>query len=213
MASRHRALPPIDPDRSLGRSVGIAVALMAVVVLAPAGVRAAGTLVTLVDPQTSSKAHVTDGKLEIGDGTGALTVNGGVRVTNTVGAPIPVTVGNDTFTIKPPGSPWTDFVSAAPNQPGTLFDSNQSPLDLSISSLTAVNGGDVAGVVTFTYSPTCSAAGGGNTTLTELTVGPGQTAHLEYPQPLVRHLGTDDCVLVQVSGNGSFNVTGVGLTE
>jgi hypothetical protein len=45
----------------------------------PVGARATGQLVTLVDPSTSSKAHVDDGKLLVGDGQGSLTVNGSVR--------------------------------------------------------------------------------------------------------------------------------------
>src|SRR6266542_4193978 len=46
--------------------------------LLPVGARATGQLVTLVDPSTSSKARVDAGKLRVGDGSGALSVDGRV---------------------------------------------------------------------------------------------------------------------------------------
>jgi hypothetical protein len=55
-------------------------------VMLPIGARAAGQLVTLVDPTTDSKARVDSGKLRVGDGSGALTVNGSVATTPQVPA-------------------------------------------------------------------------------------------------------------------------------
>ena len=45
---------------------------------APAAVHASGQLVTLVDRDSDVKTQVDDGKLRVGDGSGALTVNGTV---------------------------------------------------------------------------------------------------------------------------------------
>ena len=59
--------------------VAIVVALSAAAVLAPAGAIAAGSLVTLVDATTGSRARVDSGKVRVGDGSGALTVDGTVK--------------------------------------------------------------------------------------------------------------------------------------
>lgn len=59
----------------------IVVALSAAVVLAPVGVMAAtGTLVNITDPYNSAaRARVDSGKVRVGDGNGALTVDGTVK--------------------------------------------------------------------------------------------------------------------------------------
>src|SRR5207248_5264765 len=80
--------PATAPEALLVPQVGITgrqlaaavVALSFAFVLYPAGAHAAGTLMTIVDPTTTSKAKVdTTGALKVGDGTGPLTVDGGVR--------------------------------------------------------------------------------------------------------------------------------------
>ena len=48
-------------------------------VMLPLGATAAGSLVTLADPQTDVKARVDAGELRVGDGSGALDVTGDVR--------------------------------------------------------------------------------------------------------------------------------------
>ena len=45
-------------------------------VLMPIGAQAAGTLMTIVDDNTASKAQVVGGRLSVGDGTGRLTTEG-----------------------------------------------------------------------------------------------------------------------------------------
>jgi hypothetical protein len=59
--------------------VTVLLAVAVVVLLIPAGVHAAGTLVSIVDGNGTSKANVDNGKLRIGDGNGALTVDGRIR--------------------------------------------------------------------------------------------------------------------------------------
>lgn len=69
------------PRLTGGQIVTIAVAVCAAVVLAPVGVMAAtGQLVNIADPVNSAaRAHVdTGGKLRVGDGGGAITVDGTV---------------------------------------------------------------------------------------------------------------------------------------
>lgn len=58
--------------------VAVVVSLCAAAVLAPATAIAATTLVQLVDPHTGSRAKVDSGKVRVGDGSGALTVDGTV---------------------------------------------------------------------------------------------------------------------------------------
>jgi hypothetical protein len=61
----------------------LAVAVAAVVALLPMGAGAvAGQLVTVKDAKTNSQARVDSGKLRIGDGSGALSVDGTVKVTD-----------------------------------------------------------------------------------------------------------------------------------
>ena len=52
------------------------VAICAAAVLAPISAQAVGTAVNIVDAVTGSKAKVDAGKVRIGDGSGALTVDG-----------------------------------------------------------------------------------------------------------------------------------------
>ncbi|GAA1941401.1 hypothetical protein [Nocardioides marmoribigeumensis] len=56
--------------------VVMVVAVCAAVALAPAGAIAAATLMTISDPSNGSRARVDAGRLRVGDGTGALTVDG-----------------------------------------------------------------------------------------------------------------------------------------
>ena len=63
--------------RDTFRTILIAVVSAATIaLLLPVGAQAAGQLMTIVDPQTNAKARVDAGELRVGDGDGALTVNG-----------------------------------------------------------------------------------------------------------------------------------------
>jgi hypothetical protein len=68
-------------ERFTGRQITVVVVAIAVAIISfPVGVYAAAiTKVGIVDPSNTSRvAHVSGGKLEVGDGSGALTVNGTV---------------------------------------------------------------------------------------------------------------------------------------
>jgi hypothetical protein len=72
----------------------LAVAVAAIAALLPLGATAAGeTLVRLVDGNGTSKVEVDTGKLRVGDGAGALTVDGSVKVSDAAG---PLTVDGTT---------------------------------------------------------------------------------------------------------------------
>ena len=60
------------------RWLWVVVAVAAVVALLPLGVQAARQLVVIKDPETSSKARVTNGRLRVGDQSGPLTVDGAI---------------------------------------------------------------------------------------------------------------------------------------
>jgi len=236
MTARRMALPGLQAGGSVRESVALVVALLLAMMMAPVAATAAGTLVSIVDPSSGAKAHVSDGKLQVGDGSGALTINGNVnvgnlpnpqpvagtvnvrqaagapalavQVQNTAGAPVPV---SGMFTVTAPQDPWHAFVQGNNVTTLTLFDSPGADTDLAISSFTIVNGGDVVATVKVEISGNCQAAPAGE--ITELTVGPMQTSHVEYPQPLVAHLATGNaCVLAEINGNGATRITGVGFS-
>jgi hypothetical protein len=242
MRSRRRDLPAIGHDWSARQATMFVVALLVAMLFAPVAARAAGTLVSIVDPSTGAKAHVSDGQLEVGDGNGALTINGNVKATfpnpqpiagtvnvqNTVGAPLHVKVENmagapvpingavtvtDTLNARHalPESPWSKFVQGNGGDTVTLVPVVQNNLDVAISSFTIVNGGDTKGIAII-KSGDCS-PGGTLTTDTEMSVGPNETAHFEYPEPLVATLTGGQCLEVQLSGNGTLTLTGVGFTQ
>jgi hypothetical protein len=72
----------------------LAVAVAAVVALLPIGATAAGTAVMrIVDGNGTSKVEVDAGKLRVGDGAGALSVDGNVKVSDAAG---PLTVDGTT---------------------------------------------------------------------------------------------------------------------
>jgi hypothetical protein len=108
MRSRYRDPSAIGQEWSARQATMLVVALLVAMVFGPVTARAAGTLVSIVDPSTGAKAHVSSGKLEVGDGDGALTINGNVKATfpqpqpiagtvnvqNTAEAPLHVSVEN-----------------------------------------------------------------------------------------------------------------------
>src|SRR5689334_15477603 len=56
--------------------ITLAIIAVAGYALYPVAAHAAGSLVTIVDSSTNNPAKVVSGKLEVGDGTGNLTVDG-----------------------------------------------------------------------------------------------------------------------------------------
>jgi len=103
-------------------AVGVVIALIAV----PVGVRAAGNLVTIVDPSATTAAggaKVAGGKLEVGDGSGALTVDGSVR----------------------PLAPTTNWFATedVPSVPGrkALVGPTTAPIDVTSISVSLLAGG------------------------------------------------------------------------
>jgi hypothetical protein len=242
MTTRRTAVPALDGGGSVRQSVALVAALLIGMMFAPVAARAAGTLVSIVDPSTGAKAHVTDGKLQIGDGSGPLTVNGNLAVSNfpklqpvagtvdvqnpaggtlkvdvqnTIGAPVPVALNNRNLTLRPAAAAghWNNFVQVNQGATMTLFPPQAAATTLAISSLTLLNGSDVMGTATFSYSPTCTAAGGGNTTLTEVSVQGNLTYSQEFTQPLVQHIDQGACLTVTINGNSAMRITGVGFTQ
>ena len=65
--------------RETTRTILTAVTVATVMaLLLPVGAQAAGQLMTIVDADTNARAQVEDGRLRVGDGNGAMTVNGAV---------------------------------------------------------------------------------------------------------------------------------------
>jgi len=246
MRPRSRDLPAIGAEGSVRQATMFVVALLVAMVFAPAAARAAGNLVSIVDPSTGARAHVSNGQLEVGDGNGPLTINGNVKATlpnpqpiagtvnvqntvaaplhvsveNTVGAPVPIS-GNvtvaDTLSARHalPETPFWEFLPVDGSLTANMFGPEESTTILAITSFTIVNGGADTHSVVVQRSTSdmgvCSAGPG--TEITEFTVGPNDTAHFEYPEPLVVGLLAGKCLTVQINGDGATKVTAVGFTQ
>ena len=84
--------------RESTRTILTAATVAAVIVLLlPVGAQAAGQLMTIVDPTSGAKAQVDGGKLRVGDGSGAMTVNGQVAARPALPAS-PFSISGDTTT-------------------------------------------------------------------------------------------------------------------
>lgn len=191
-------------SRFSGRQVvAIVVAVSAAVVLTPTVVYAAtGSSVTITDPtHASRKAHVTvAGKLMVGDGSGALTVDGTVNAR-------PVA----------PAHPWNpvNYIVVTSGSPrNELYEATQ-PTKLNITSFTVAATGSSAGTVQLSVQVYVSDSSSGNcVTLTGasfgaaerflVTVPVGQTTNISYPTPLVysAYGGKGDKYCVDVEGSG-----------
>ncbi|HXJ64676.1 MAG TPA: hypothetical protein VNN79_13055, partial [Actinomycetota bacterium] len=112
-------------------------------------------------------------------------------------------------------NPWNNFIQGNNVATLTLFPPPAGTTDLAVTSFTIMNTGDVPATITVETASkvggACQVNGGG--TLTELSVGPNSTSHVEYPQPLVAHLTTNQCVVAEVNGDGATRITGVGFTQ
>ncbi len=85
--NRRRRSPAAGmPERPVpSQSVGMVMAFMLAVVMLPAGVQAAGQLVSIVDSDSDKdQVKIDAGKLRVGDGAGRLTVDGAVNVVGKV---------------------------------------------------------------------------------------------------------------------------------
>ncbi len=107
---RRRSPAPGMPEGPLpSQSVGMVMAFMLAVVMLPAGVQAAGQLVSIVDSDSDKdQVKVDAGKLRVGDGAGKLTVDGAVNVAGTVsvagratGFDRTVSIANEYFLMGP----------------------------------------------------------------------------------------------------------------
>jgi hypothetical protein len=88
---------PEKSSRFTGRQLTVVVAsVAAAAVLTPTAVYAAATIVQLSDPYSGSKARVFSGKVAVGDGSGALTVDGAVSSKLPSGAFSTSVTGTDT---------------------------------------------------------------------------------------------------------------------
>jgi hypothetical protein len=190
-------------SRFSGRQIAaIVLSVCAAVVLTPTIVYAAATSssVTIADPgHPARKAHVARGKLFVGDGKGALTVDGAV-------AARPVA----------PARPWNavNFVSVSSGTPRSELFSSTVPNKLNLTSFTVATAGN-SGTVTLSVqvyisnsgAGDCVSLGGASFSAAErflVTVPDGQTVTVPYPTPLVytAYGSTGDKYCVDVEGSG-----------
>jgi hypothetical protein len=194
-------------SRFSGRQIAtIVVAVCTAVVVTPTVVYAAATSssVTISDPtHPAHKAHVTAGKLLVGDGKGALTVDGAVKAG-----------------VQPPARPWNpvNFVTVNGAAPRAALFSAVVPTKLNLTSFTVAATGnsgsvqlDVQVYVSQDGNGDCVTLQGGNFGAAErflVEVPVGQTVTVPYPTPLVYTAygspGDKYCVDVEGSGTSGY---------
>jgi hypothetical protein len=168
-------------------------------VLAPLGVKAATDSVVIRDNNTQQRANVSGGELHVGDGNGALTVNGTVQVSR----------DQDNERVIP-GSSNRFYVARATLDvdPAPIGFEISGDLKLFITNLTLANSSDSADAdveiraVRLEGAQTCETAGT-FAFVTRVNLAPNETLHLAYPQALVvnEELSQDQFCVVATRGD------------
>ena len=184
----------------------VVVSVCAALVLTPVGVMAAaGQLVTVKDPLTSSKARVDTGKLRVGDGSGPVTVDGNVTVGGTVGARMAAPT-NQLDTIN-------DLTVHSGDTRRPMFAGVGSKR-VALTSLIASAEGSTAGsvellIVAYVRSNSPSGdcetlSGFGAAERFTVMVPVGQTVNLNFPSPLVwtQYADADDYYCINIESFG-----------
>lgn len=196
--------------------VVIVVSVSAALILAPVGVMAAaGQLVTITDPSTTSKARVDSGKLRIGDGSGVVTVDGTVKATDGSG---PLSIDGTVATRIAPPTTGLDTINDLTVHAGDL----QRPLfqgvgnkKVSLTSIVVSAEGANPGSVKLQFqvyvkqnsaSGDCEGLSGfGAAERFVVMVPVGQTINLNFPSTLTwtQYADADDYYCINaVSGGG-----------
>jgi hypothetical protein len=175
-----------------GRQLTTIVCVLAVTVLFPFGAWAAVsfTNVAITDPGGVNQAKVdANGRLSVGDGKGALTVDGSV---------------SPALPSKPITIPVTGL-----SGPGTQVFYGPQSKPFGISSITLGNSCNIA-VSFYLYA---SQSTGGLFNIEYANVGPGETTHLVYPSPLVSSPPPGGTVTLEASPSeyGCISMTAVGV--
>jgi len=184
--------------RTGGRTwASLALAGLVGFLLFPIGARAASSVVTIVGPGATSQsagAKVTNGRLQVTDGGGSLTIDGAVnaRISPPLGATRSLTVVQD-------GDPMTDVF---PGQPKTI--------GWAMGSITVTTFGPDPVAIRVLIVPAC-ATGNGNHGVLEVNAEPNETTHLDFPQPMVfaNQAANGWCVSL-LSDGGTADVTMIG---
>lgn len=196
-----------------GRQLTImVVAVCAAAVLTPAAVYAAtGSAVNITDPVTTTqKARVIGSKLAVGDGSGALTVDGTVRVNDGSGA---LTVDGSTVALDPTTA-WTVYADIANN--GTdklLLRDLAANAGATIGSITLSNtSSNVVKVQLFARHPStpgvCTSSGLVQNYYQLYSVLPNDTRTITFaPRFRVPKLSSESCLFMYVTGSGADTVS------
>lgn len=193
----------------------VVVSVCAAMILTPVGVMAAASqLVTLKDPTTTSKARVDAGKVRVGDGSGAVTVDGTVKVTDGAG-----TLGVDGTVdarMVAPAKPWNQINDLTLHAGDTRrpMTARTGATKLNLTSVTvAAEGANpgsiellvIAYVKTDSTSGDCETLSGfGAAERFTLIVPVGETINVTYPSPLqwTAYADANDyyCIVVESFG-------------
>jgi hypothetical protein len=167
------------------------IALAALVLLVPIGVQAATNSVSIADPvKATSKARVVQGKLEVGDGAGPLTVDGMVGAQPAAPA-IPL---------------WGEAHLSDTNRHATLVGPFSAKTTMEVTSLVFANSGTTSLEVRVrVMQPTTSRCDSGSTPIQDVEtveVPPGQTLSTPFPTP-IHETGPCITALLPSAGTGS----------
>lgn len=199
----------------------IVVSVSAAMILTPVGVMAAASQITIKDPNSASQVQVDTGKLRVGDGTGALTVDGTVKVTDGSGG---MTVNG---TLGSQMAPQTNskgtqgFVTITPANTRELLFAGVGPTKINLTSVILAASGPNPGSVTVRLHAYIrkDSASGDCETLDGFAAGErfaavvpvGQTINLTFPSTLrwTEYADANDyyCIVAETS-----NATPAGYT-
>jgi hypothetical protein len=195
------------------------VAVCAAAVLTPTAVYAVtGNAVNVTDPYNASqKARVSGGKLTVGDGVGALTVDGTVRVGDGSGA---LTVDGTTVSADP-STAWSVYADIANN--GTdilLLKDLAANAGATIGSITLSNtAASVVKVQLMARHPNsanvCTGPGVVQDYYQLYAVPANDTRTIAFsPRLRVPKLGAESCLFLYVTGSGTdtVSITATGAT-
>ena len=170
--------------------------LMVGVLTLPVGVQAIGQLATIVDADSDiDAAQVDSGSLRVGDGSGALTVDGTVTANTPLG---------------------TSFVANSVSSGGTarIAGPLSSTTRFAFGSLTIYGATSTATVLLDIRNPVSGSCSSSGTILISRAVArvtSGQVLHLPYPLPLTFGSSGTWCLYARSIGSG-FTLFHVGRT-
>lgn len=170
-------------DNTLPLAIG---ALALAILTTGTAAASTGALVNIVDPVTKSPVRVDGGKIRVGDGSGALTVDGTLRVNDGSG---PLTV-DGTVGLRAPATSFNSFREATDTVPARIYDISPGQ-GLAITGITVahLNGTGADKVTINVLQATASGCGAADgpvdSNVVTITVPQNDTRSVTFSTPLL----------------------------